>query len=109
MLNYKGLYYAKDVLDSLNEIKNNLLDERIIKTTDIGKANQGNIIAILNSQKTDFLSNKAASVNITGFSELNIRSLKYMGSSNLLNKELGEVLKYYNDLKAIEDNHLIGM
>jgi hypothetical protein len=105
MLNYKGIYYAKDALEILDQIKDALIDFRIIKISDLNPQNAENLLKISNSVTTiELLENREADIMIRGFSEELINSYKCMGKSNLSLPELSNVSTYYDELKKVKDN-----
>ena len=97
MLNFKGRYYTKEILNYLSAIRNELCDHKILKTSDLGE--NTNLAAISASISTDFIPTSLPSITVKGYSENIKDSFYYMGEENLIN--LPEASKYYEDLKKV--------
>ena len=101
MLNYKGRYYAKEILKDLSMIRDKLCELKVLKTNDLGE--NTNLAAISASISTDFISTELSSILVKGYSENIKDSFYYMGEENLAN--LVEASKYYDDLKKIYESN----
>lgn len=101
MLNYRGIYYARSILDHLKAIRNNLCDLKILKTSDLGE--NTNLATISASISTDFISTELPAIIVKGYSE-NIKDDFFsMGKENLA--ILPEASKYFDDLKKVYESH----
>lgn len=100
MLNYKGRYYAKEILNDLSIIRDKLCELKILKTNDLGE--NTNLATISASISTDFIPTEISSILVTGFSELIKNRFYYMGEENLIN--LPELNRYYEDLKKVYES-----
>lgn len=100
MLNYKGRYYAKEILKELGIIRDVLCERKILKTSDLGE--HTNLATISASISTDFLSTEIASVLVKGYSENIKDNFYFMGEENLSN--LPETSKYYEDLLKVYES-----
>lgn len=101
MLNYKGRYYAKEILKDLSDIRDRLCELKILKTSDLGE--NTNLAAISASISTDFVSTEFSSILVKGYSENIKDSFYYMGEENLSN--LIDANKYYEDLKKVYESN----
>ncbi len=103
MLNFKGRYYAAEVIDNIDSIKNTLLNFNILKIGDLGEPKSH----ILNSKiiPTDFWAKKEANINVRGFSEEIIKDLRAMGELNLAHKDLSETVGFYTELRSVYDGN----
>lgn len=101
MLNYKGRYYAKEILKDLSDIRDRLCELKILKTSDLGE--NTNLAAISASISTDFVSTEFSSIMVKGYSENIKDSFYYMGEENLSN--LPDANKYYEDLKKVYEGN----
>ena len=101
MLNYKGKYYAKQILREITLIRDKLSELRIIKTSDLGE--HTNLAVISASISTSFLSTELASVLVKSYSEFIKENFYIMGEENLSN--LPEASKYYEELIKVYDSN----
>lgn len=103
MLNYKGRYYTKAILNDLTKMRDNLCNLNILKTKDLGE--NMNLASLSASISTDFISTDFSSIVVNGYSQ-NIKDyFYYMGEENLVN--IPEANKYFEDLKKIYENNSI--
>lgn len=101
MLNYKGKYYAKQILREITLIRDKLSELRIIKTSDLGE--HTNLAVISASISTSFLSTELASVLVKSYSEFIKENFYIMGEENLSN--LPEASRYYEELIKVYDSN----
>lgn len=102
MLNNKGVYYAKLIVNDIDDLKDVLINANILKPSDLGA--NSNLADISKSVSTEFSGDdtKTAFLMI-GCSEKIYKNFYSMGSVNLEGAELAPAYNYFKELKSVYD------
>ena len=96
MLNEKGIYYGKLVVQGIDDLKDKLISENILKSSDLGV--NSSLADISSSVSTEFSGGSFASIIVEGYSKILYKNLYHMGQVNLDSPELAPAYNYFKEL-----------
>ena len=102
MLNNKGIYYAKLIVKGIDDLKDKLINENILKPSDLGA--NSSLADISSSVSTEFSGGSFASILVEGYSKLFYKNFYHMGQVNLDSPELAPAYSYFKELKDVYDS-----
>ena len=103
MLNNKGIYYAKLIVRGIDELKDKLINENILKPSDLGA--NSSLADISSSVSTEFSGGSFASILVEGYSKIFYKNFYHMGQINLDSPELAPAYSYFKELKDVYDSN----
>lgn len=102
MLNNKGIYYAKLIVKGIDDMKDKLINENILKPSDLGA--NSSLADISSSVSTEFSGGSYASILVEGYSKNLYKYFYHMGQINLDSPELASAYSYFKELKDVYDS-----
>ena len=102
MLNNRGIYYAKLIVKGIDELKDKLITENILKPADLGA--NSSFADISSSVSTEFSGGSFASILVEGYSKLLYKYFYYMGQVNLESNELAPAYSYFKELRDVYES-----
>lgn len=102
MLNNKGIYYAKLIVKGIDDLKDKLINENILKPADLGT--NSSLADISSSVSTEFSGGSFASILVEGYSKVFYKYFYHMGQINLDSAELAPAYSYFKELKDVYDS-----
>jgi len=102
MLNNKGIYYAKLIVKGIDDLKDKLINENILKPADLGI--NSSLADISSSVSTEFSGGSFASILVEGYSKIFYKNFYHMGQVNLDRPELAPAYSYFKELKDVYDS-----
>ncbi len=99
MLNEKGIYYGKLVVQGIDDLKDKLISENILKSADLGV--NSSLADISSSVSTEFSGGSFASIIVEGYSKILYKNLYHMGQVNLDSSELAPAYNYFKELRDV--------
>lgn len=103
MLNNKGIYYAKLIVKGIDDLKDKLINENILKPADLGA--NSSLADISSSVSTEFSGGSFASILVEGYSKIFYKNFYHMGQVNLDSPELSQAYSYFKELKDVYDSN----
>lgn len=103
MLNNKGIYYAKLIVKGIDDLKDKLINENILKPSDLGA--NSSLADISSSVSTEFSGGSFASILVEGYSKIFYKNFYHMGQVNLDSPELAAAYSYFKELKDVYDSN----